>query len=211
MANGEDNPRRFLHPLWALFAALVLAVPVAALLWPPPPPPDRFGTIPEFEHVDQDGQPFGRDTMAGTIWITDFIFTRCPDVCPTLSARLATLQPRIAAYDGDTPIKLMSISVDPAYDTPEMLTDYGERFGAEPDTWRFVTGEEKAVYGTIEGFKQLVDIQRQAGKDVPDILHSQKFVLVDRDGEIRGFYDSTPEGIDTLWDAALWLADHPGE
>jgi len=199
---------RFIHPLWGLFAALVLAVPSAALLWPPPPPPDRFGQLPAFEHIDQDSQPFSRDTMAGTVWVTDFIFTRCPDVCPTLSARLATLQPRIEAHSGQQPIKLLSISVDPAHDTPAILAEYGARFDAAP-TWRFVTGDEASVYETIEGFKQLADIQREAGKDVPEILHSQKFVLIDGQGEIRGFFDSTPEGIDTLWDAATWLSDHP--
>ncbi|MFT4974694.1 MAG: protein SCO1/2 [Myxococcota bacterium] len=206
-----SKPARFLHPLWALFAIIVLAIPIGALLWPPPPPPERFGQIPELSLVDQDGQPFTRGTMADTVWVTDFIFTRCPDVCPTLSARLATLQPRIAEHSGAQPIRLLSVTVDPAFDTPEVLTAYGARFSAEPALWRLVTGDEPVVYAAIEGFKQLVDVQREAGVDVPDILHSRKFVLVDGQGEIRGFFDSTPEGLDTLWDAATWLSDHPSD
>lgn len=201
----------FLHPLWALFAVLVLAVPISAMLWPPPPPPDNFGSIPALSLVDQQGQSFDNSVMDGTIWVTDFIFTRCPDVCPTLTSRLATLQPRIAAHTGTTPIHLLSISVDPTYDTPDVLTEYGARFNVQPDTWSFVTGEEASVYEAIEGFKQIVDVQRAEGQDVPDILHSQKFVLIDATGDIRGFYDSTPEGLDALWDAATWLAANPAQ
>ena len=199
---------RFLHPLWILFAALVIGLPLAVLLWPDPPPPERYGTIPDFQHLDQHGAPFGRADMQGGLWIVDFIFTRCPDVCPALTARMATLQPDL---DPQEPIRLLSISVDPAYDTPERLTTYAAEFRADPRLWTFVTGEEPAVYATIEGFKQLVDVQRQAGVEVPDILHSDRFVLIDAQGEIRGFYETHPEALSALRDAARWLAAHPGE
>ena len=206
----EKPLRQFLSPLWAVFAVLVLAVPGAALLWSKQPPPlDNFGPIPEFSLLDQDAKPFTRSTMTGTIWVTDFIFTRCPDICPTLSSRLATLQPQITDHSGELPIKLLSFSVDPTYDTPEVLTSYGAQFQAMPEHWRFLTGEEPQVYATIEGFKQVVDIQREAGLEIPDILHSQKFVLIDADGDIRGFYSSDPDGLDALWRAASWLSDHP--
>ena len=205
----KEPSRHFLSPLWAVFAILVLAVPGAALLWSQPPPLDNFGPIPEFSLTDQDAQPFTRSTMAGTVWVADFIFTRCPDICPTLSSRLATLQPQITSHQGDQPIKLLSFSVDPAYDTPTVLTDYGAQFQAIPEHWRFITGEEPQVYAAIEGFKQAVDIQRESGREIPDILHSQKFVLIDGDGDIRGFYSSEPDGLDALWRAAAWLSNHP--
>lgn len=199
---------RFLHPLWGLFALAVVGLPLAVLLWPAHPPPENYGAIPDFQHIDQRGQPFGRAEMAGTIWVTDFIFTRCPDVCPALTARMTTLQARLSA---DQPVRLLSISVDPAHDTPERLTAYAAEFGAQPDVWTFLTGEEAAVYATIEGFKQLVDVQRKAGVELPDILHSDRFVLIDADGDIRGFYETSPEALDGLWDDVRWLLAHPDE
>ena len=204
----SEPARRFLHPLWLLFALAVVGLPLSVMLWPSHPPPDRFGTIPDFAHLDQRGQPFSRQSMQGQIWVADFIFTRCPDVCPALTARMATLQPDLSAEE---PVRLLSISVDPAYDTPERLTAYAEEFSADPALWTFVTGEEPAVYQTIEGFKQLVDIQRAQGKEVPDILHSDRFVLVDRDGDIRGFYRTDPEGLDALRADIRWLVRHPDE
>ncbi|MEL6344670.1 MAG: SCO family protein [Myxococcota bacterium] len=198
----------FLHPLWALFALLVLGLPTAALLWPERDPPDNYGAIPEFTLIDQSGASFGRADMEGSVWVTDFIFTRCPDICPVLSARMATLLPKIEDAQ-PVDVRLLSISVDPTYDTPPVLTEYGRKLNAPSDVWTFLTGEEQTVYGVIEGFQQLVDVQRQAGKDIPDILHSQKFVLIDGDGDIRGFYDSDPDTLESLWKDARWLLDHP--
>ena len=207
-AQPPPHPARFLHPLWALFALLVLGLPAAVLLWPQQPPPERYGQLPAFSHTDQQGQPFGSAQMAGGVWVTDFIFTRCPNICPVLSARMATLQRRITP---SLPIGLLSISVDPQHDTAEVLTAYAATYDADPEKWVFVTGEESEIRQTIDGFKMALDVQAVPGEEIPDIMHSSTFVLVDAEGFIRGFFDTEPEGLQELWQAAEWLVKHPGQ
>lgn len=198
--------RRFLHPLWALFALVVVGLPAAVMLLPQRDPPEVYAALPDFSHTDQDGQPISRQDLLGTVWIADFIFTRCPNICPTLSARMKALQPMVAEHSG---IGLLSISVDPAYDTPEVLTTYAQSYGADPSIWRWVTGEEAAIAATVTGFQQALDVRKTADNPVPDITHSTRLILVDTRGVLRGFFETDPEGLEALWADATWLAEHP--
>jgi protein SCO1/2 len=144
-----------------------------------------YGTVPPFELQNQNGQPFGSKQLAGKIWIADFIFTTCPGPCPLISARMSELQKPVEKTD----VHLVSITVDPERDTPKVLYNYAGRLGAEPGRWDFLTGPKVAIYNlTQQGFKLAVSDGR-SGVGTP--VHSTRMVLVDRHGEIRGYYEAT--------------------
>lgn len=141
-----------------------------------------FGDVPAFALTDQDNRPFGTDQLRGRAWISSFIFTRCPGPCPRMTQTMRQLQ-----KDLDDPgIQLISFSVDPDFDQPEVLADYARDFGADQRSWRFLTGEKVAIYRVARAFKlTAVD----ATPDAP-IIHSTRFTLIDADGRVRGYYDS---------------------
>src|SRR5205809_5593273 len=152
-----------------------------------------YGTVPVFQLTNQNGQPFGSAQLAGKIWITDFIYTTCPGPCPMISSRMSELQKPLEKTD----VRLVSFSVDPEKDTPEVLRSYAERLQAEPGRWDFLTGPKSAIYKlSHDGFKLAVS----DGSDAQGIpVHSTRMVLVDRHGQIRGYYDATePEAVTKL-------------
>src|SRR5439155_18311986 len=143
-----------------------------------------YGTIPEFVLVNQGGQNFGSAQLRGKIWIADFIYTTCPRPCPMISTRMSELQKPLEKTD----VHLFSFSVDPERDTPEVLHGYAEKLRADPERWDFLTGPKSAIYKlSHDGFKLAVaDGSDEAG--IP--VHSTRMVLVDRHGEIRGYYEA---------------------
>jgi cytochrome oxidase Cu insertion factor (SCO1/SenC/PrrC family) len=143
-----------------------------------------YGVLPPFELVNQEAQPFGSAQLAGKIWIADFIFTSCPGPCPIISSRMSELQRPLEKTD----IHLVSFTVDPETDTPEVLRDYAEKLHARPKRWDFLTGSRAAIYALArDGFKLAVlDGSEETGMPV----HSTRVVLVDRHGAIRGYYDA---------------------
>jgi protein SCO1/2 len=121
------------------------------------------------------------------VWIANFIFTSCTMVCPRLTADMAKVQTHLR--NRGVAARIVSFSVDPETDTPQKLKAYGEKFGARFDTWSFLTGPEKAIERTVvDGFKTAM-----SRGDVGDfdVVHGSKFVLVDKQSRIRGYYDST--------------------
>ena len=144
-----------------------------------------YGTVPSFQFTNQNGQPFGLAQLAGKIWIADFIYTTCPGPCPMISSRMSELQKPLEK----TEVHLVSFSVDPDKDTPEVLRRYAERLQAEPGRWDFLTGLKSAIYNlSHDGFK----LATSDGSDAQGIpVHSTRIVLVDRHGQIRGYYDAT--------------------
>ena len=183
------------HPLgWSLVvgAALVVGLPRLhrALVRQPLP---VFLNVPAFSLTDQAGQPFGLANLKGHPTIVDFIFTSCPTICPLLSAKMERLQARTR----DLPdVKLLSISVDPADDTPAVLTKYGARFHEDPKRWTFVTGDPAMIEQTVVGgFK--IELERKGGDPsaAGSIIHGGNLVLVDGQGRIRGYYESDPDGL----------------
>ena len=151
-------------------------------------------TLPQFTLTDQSGQPFGQKQLNGKVWIADFIFTRCSGPCPMMTSQMAQLQDRLKEHPDRQNIRLVSISVDPEHDTPATLQEYARLARADDQLWRFLTGPREDVWQLIKsGFKLPVG-------DAPDnaqmpIFHSQKFVLVDAQSRVRGFYDG-PEATD---------------
>ena len=152
-----------------------------------------YGTVPGFQLTNQNGQPFGSAQLSGKIWIADFIYTTCPGPCPMISSRMSELQKPLQKTD----VHLVSFSVDPDKDTPEVLRGYADKLQAEPGRWDFLTGAKPAIYKlSHDGFKLAVSDGRDA-QGIP--VHSTRIVLVDRHGQIRGYYDATePEAITKL-------------
>jgi len=157
-------------------------------------PLPSYGELPSFTFTDQDGRPFDAERTRGRVLLVDFIFTRCPTVCPRLTQRMAALQEDLAPFHRE--VQLVSISVDPGYDTPEVLRAYGEKFGRRPELWQFVTGPSTEVVRVVEqGFKVGLDGARDGPVEVGEVVHSEQFVLVDELGHVRGFYPSTGDDL----------------
>ena len=132
-----------------------------------------------FSLVRETGQTFTSETLKNNAYIADFIFTRCPNQCPTMSFRFASLQKTLPKN-----VKLVSFSVDPQYDSPDKLQKYAERFQADSNRWVFLTGSFETIH-KIQSDLKLV------GTDTPEPgLHSLRFVLLDGEGRARGYYDS---------------------
>ena len=152
-----------------------------------------YGTVPSFQFVNQSAQPFGSAQLNGKIWIADFIYTTCPGPCPMISTRMGELRKPLEKTD----VHLVSFSVDPEKDTPTVLRGYAEKLRAEPNRWDFLTGSKSAIYKlSHDGFKLAIsDGKEEAG--VP--VHSTRMVLVDRHGQIRGYYEATePDAVTKL-------------
>jgi len=148
-----------------------------------------YGTVPEFSLIAEDGRTMALDDLRGRIFVVDFIFTRCAGTCPMMSRQMQVLQKEFADL---TDIRLVSVTVDPEYDTPEVLRTYAHQYGASPDTWIFLTGEKSSIHRLAQqGFR--LGVSDEGGTAAEPIIHSTKFVLVDRQGRIRGYYDGTEE------------------
>ena len=148
-----------------------------------------IGSVPEFALTEASGATLRRADLLGKVWIANFLFTRCGEACPMMMRHEVRLQTDLPLRDD---LRLVSFSVDPAWDTPKVLTDYAHTFGAEQSRWLFLTGDKKQIYHlTIDGFR-LATQDADPAKEMP-ILHSTKLVLVDRHGAIRGYYDSSDE------------------
>ena len=140
-----------------------------------------YGNVPEFMLINQDGKNFGSTDLRGKIWIADFIYTTCPGPCPMISNRMSELQDPLK----NTDVHLISFTVDPAKDTPQVLRGYAEKLGAENGRWDFLTGAQSTIYNlSRNGFKLAV------GEDKGMPVHSTRMILVDRHGAIRGYYDA---------------------
>ncbi len=203
-----------------------------------------FGSLPEFSLTERNGQRITLAALRGKVWIANFIYTHCTDTCPLQSARMARLQADLAAEED---VRLVSITVDPEADTPQVLAEYAARFGADRDRWLFLTGQKKALYAlALEGFHLSVADPAEAAdpsagkrspasrpdarpgqssrsREIPGhtvarilndlgawlfepgpaqahpghpgrpFVHSSRFVLVDRQARIRGYYPGDDE------------------
>lgn len=188
-----------LHPprwrrglLWGVLIAALLAVAGATLVqrFRRTPPPPVLGAVPDFRLTNRDGRTVARADLAGAPWVADFIFTRCPATCPLLTERLARFESELP---DDLGVRLVSFTVDPEHDTPAVLEAYAEQHGAPP-RWLFLTGPREAIHRlSRDGFKLAVG-EQPAGAPGEPIFHSTRFVLVDGQGRIRGYYDAlSPE------------------
>ena len=171
-------------------------------------PDDDFAgpTLADFELVDQTGARVTRADLLGRPLIVDFVFTTCSGPCPAMSAGMAELQQAL----GDARVTLVSVSVDPERDTPEALAGYAEALGAVPGRWRFLTGDEDQIVTLATSLHLGVARANPAQGEVrlgEQVTHSTKFVVLDAEGVVRGYYDGqSAEGRRAAVARALYLA-----
>ena len=209
----EPRSTSFKSIAWYATLLLIPLLTAAALLWLRQMEAGRlsrrtigsYGTVPQFELTNQNGQPFGSTQLNGKIWIAGFIFSTCPGPCPMISSRMSELQRPLEESD----VHLVSLTVDPEKDTPEVLRGYAEKLHARPGRWDFLTGPKAAIYDlSRSGFKLPVS----EDSDQPGVpAHSTRAVLVDRRGTIRGYYDMTaPDAVTKLLaDTSQLLREQP--
>ena len=148
----------------------------------------RQGQVPEFSLTERSGKNIGLGALRGKIWIADFIYTSCTDTCPLQTAEMAKLQEQ---WSDRPELRLVSFTVDPARDTPQVLSGYADKFKADTERWLFLTGETEQIAQLIQaGFHLSAAPLTEDGTQASVILHSPRFVLVDREAQIRGYYDS---------------------
>ena len=171
----------------------------------------RLGVVPAFHFTDQQGQPFATDKLDNRVWVVDFVFTSCPEICPRMTEEMARLQTFVV--NRALPVHLVSVSVDPERDTPARLLDYATHFHARPEVWTFLTGPAAEVEdAVVRGFKQTMTRDKDpAQQDGFAILHGTRFVLVDGKRQIRGYYDANDgEAMARLRRDLQTLVEHGG-
>ena len=161
----------------ALFLALVACIPSKSSL-------PVYYDVPEFQLTAQDGQPFDSKVLAGKIWVADFIYTTCPGPCPRMTSQMHEVQNAILKMPD---VKLVSFTVDPARDTPQVLADYAKIHGASAEHWYFLTGPPSTLQKLDRDTFKLGNVDAT-------LEHSTRFVLVDRQSRIRGYYDTSESG-----------------
>ncbi len=143
-----------------------------------------FNDVKDFHLTSSEGKPFALSDLNGRVWVADFVFTSCGGICPLMTKNMASLHRSFALEKN---VSFISISVNPDYDTPAILEEYGQRFHADFDRWHFLTGK-------IEEIKDLAVKSFKLGSVEEPVFHSAYFVLVDRKQQIRGYYDGTNDG-----------------
>lgn len=146
--------------------------------------------VPEFTYTDQDGKSFGSKDLKGKVWLVDFIFTSCPDVCPPLTVNMTKIQKQLK--DEGLDVQIVSFTVDPDIDKPEKLKAFGEKFKTDFSNWKFVTGYpfDEIQKMTKETFKGQVEKQPSKLEGGPTLIqHPVQFYLMDQTGKVRKFYN----------------------
>lgn len=173
-------PYIFFGMLGILLLGMAVVFSTASRVRQPLEEMPTLGAVLPFELTNSRGEPFASSHLDGKVWVADFIFTTCAGPCPLMSQKMARLQRTFRRVPG---MALVSFTVDPETDTPEVLAEYGRLFGANPDKWHFLTGEYEAI--------QKIAVKSFAlGSVEQPIHHSTYFTLVDRHGNIRGYFDS---------------------
>ncbi len=211
MTDSQAREREFLD--WRFFVAafVIGAVSLTAirpLLRRDPEPPPVLGSVPAFRLVDVEGQAFDSSQLAGQVYVANFFFTQCPSICPGLMQSMSELGQLLEQRHVEG-VRLLSISVDPEHDTPAVLRDYAAKVGALAPRWRLLTGARREIVDLAEhGFRVPVGDAPSPSVDPYEIAHTGRFVLVDRMGRVRGYYERSSEwGMNEILERSLQLLE----
>jgi protein SCO1 len=151
---------------------------------------DDLFTLPAFTLTERDGSQLGLQELKGKVWVASFVFSRCAGPCTRVSGTMAQLQQELA---NEQDARLVSFTVDPEYDRPQVLSDYAQKFAAQPGRWYFLTGEPKQVYGLIRDGFHLTAQPNQGAERTPgnEVMHDIRLAVVDRRGHVRAYFDSS--------------------
>jgi protein SCO1 len=164
----------------ALLAFSVAAVIFSTACSNPASKLPSYGSVPAFRMTDSEGHGFDSKVLKGKLWIADFIYTSCPGPCSRMTSQMHKVQQQLR---GQEDVWLVSISVDPQHDSPPVLNDFAHRFGGPADNWVFLTGSPETVHVLAHEVFHVGDL-------ISKMDHSTTFMLVDRQGDIRGYYPS---------------------
>lgn len=202
MENGSGNNKSSRSFWIAVFIAVILPV-ISFIFWEYKKQEDGLrikqlpylsqDSIPQFNFTDQDGRPVNRDSLVGRIAIADFFFTTCPGICPKLSSSMQRVQkylksePRI-----DADWRLISHTVNPSIDSVARLKEYGQIYDVDSSRWYLVTGDKNELYHLSTDFYKLPAYDYSNDSTIAEpYTHSERLVLLDKKGYIRGYYDGT--------------------
>jgi protein SCO1/2 len=154
--------------------------------------PPRYHQVPDFSFISQRGDTITQKQLTNCVYVADFFFTRCGNICPQMTSQLVRIQ---KAFKSDSTVKIISYTIDPDYDQVDVLKAYARRYQADSSRWYFVTGDKKRIDELAQKGYYISSVVDSAG----NIDHSQRLVLVDKERHIRGFYDGTdPKDVDRL-------------
>jgi protein SCO1/2 len=154
----------------------------------------KIERVPDFKLQTQDGSYLTRQDLDGKIYVANFIFTRCKGICPKMTTQMSRVQEYVKDMED---VRLVSHTVDPEHDSSAVLNDYASMYGAIPGKWYFLTGTKEELYKLAYRGYSLPAMKDDGGPE--EFLHSEKFILIDSQGRMRGIYDGTdPEDVDRL-------------
>lgn len=223
-ARGRHGPAlpALAAPGWAPRRIGWIACALSALLVACQVPPEElsmYGTLPPWRFETEQGRPIADSDLKGTPYVANFLFTSCPSSCPPLAQATAVLQGKMATWRQTGGPRILSFSVDPVTDTPEVLRTFARKYGADPKIWSFARADYAATEALVtRGFLQpLLRRDRPPGSPLAavsehptpiDTAHSLRFVLVDGAGRMRALYDKDEDSLERLDTAVRWLAEH---
>jgi protein SCO1/2 len=177
-----------------LVAGMLAVVPLVACQ--SQAPMEELGPAPDFTLTDQTGAPYGLQDLAGRTALVDFIYTNCTDACPILTSTMRQAQQQLEQSKlAGSRVMLLSLSVDPDHDTPEVMNSYAQQYGVDADSWRMLTGDWDQVYDVLTAFKVSTRLPRPApNSPAPggtELSHSTRIVLIDGQQQIRAYLDGS--------------------
>jgi protein SCO1/2 len=147
---------------------------------------DHHFSVPMFAFINQDGDSLNDTFVKGKIWVAHYFFIACPSICPKMMADMQTVQ---SAFKGDDNVKIISLTVNPEEDTPKQLKEYALKRKIDLRKWQLGTGNKRDLYRFARNGLFITATDGDGGPN--DFIHSDKFVLIDRNDHIRGYYDGT--------------------
>jgi protein SCO1/2 len=147
-----------------------------------------YNTIPPFSFTNQYGDTVTEKLVEGKIYVADFFFTTCPTICPVMKRQMIKVYKE---YKDNPQVMILSHTIDPEHDTPEVLNTFAKDLGIEGKQWQFLTGPKEKIYEI--GQKSYLSPAQEDKTAEGGFLHSGAFILIDKDKHIRGMYDGTTE------------------
>ena len=198
----DEFSQRLPRTLWVglvlFFALLCMAymLSLSELSNPRAHPLPVLGRVADFTLTNQDGKVTTLADLTNRVWVADIIFTRCAGPCPIMSAQMKSLQDALPPANR---VKFVTLTTDPDYDTPPVMKKYGERFGANFNRWKFLTGTKAEIAGLAGASLKLsaVPVKPEEQKNPADLfIHSTIFVVVDKRARLRSIFETEGEGIE---------------
>lgn len=147
-------------------------------------------TVSQFRLVDQHGDTITREDLEGKITVVNFFFTSCQGICPEMNGKISQV---VEDFEGQEKVQFFSHTVDPSYDTVEVLRNYAERFPATEEQWHFLTGSKDEIYRLARRSYFAVKSRSEAKGEKSDFIHTENVILVGPELRLRGFYTGTSD------------------